>query len=46
MSILEQYAPIVGDDVINQLQQLAKPLQGKSVVHVNSTKLGAAWPKF
>lgn len=40
MSILEQYAPIVGDDVINQLQQLAKPLQGKSVVHVNSTKLG------
>lgn len=40
MRILEQYAPIVGDDVINQLQQLAKPLQGKSVVHVNSTKLG------
>jgi trehalose synthase len=40
MSILEQYAPIVGEDVIDQLQQLAKPLQGKSVVHVNSTKMG------
>ncbi len=40
MSILEQYAQIVGDDVIDQLQQLAKPLRGKSVVHVNSTKLG------
>lgn len=40
MSILDQYAQIVGDDVIDQLQQLAKPLQGKSVVHVNSTKIG------
>ncbi|MBE9136718.1 glycosyltransferase [Nodosilinea sp. LEGE 07088] len=40
MSILDHYAQIVGDDVIDQLQQLAQPLQGKSVVHVNSTKIG------
>ncbi len=40
MSLLNQYASIVGEDVITQLQQLAKPLRGKSVVHVNSTKIG------
>ncbi|RMD70275.1 MAG: glycosyltransferase [Gammaproteobacteria bacterium] len=38
--MLDAYAAIVGEDVINQLQQLAEPLQGKKVVHVNSTRYG------
>ncbi len=38
--ILEQYTPVVGKDVINQLYQLAEPLKGKRVVHVNSTRVG------
>lgn len=40
MNILETYAQIAGEDVIDQLRQLAKPLQGKQVVHVNSTATG------
>ncbi len=38
--ILERYTPVVGVDVIHQLYQLAEPLKGKRVVHVNSTKVG------
>ena len=38
--ILKQYADVVGDDVINHLRQLAAPLKGLKVVHVNSTKEG------
>lgn len=38
--ILEQFIPIVGKDIISQLQQLAALLQGAKIVHVNSTKLG------
>jgi trehalose synthase len=40
MSSIEDYAEIVGDDVISQLRQLAAPLKGMKVVHVNSTRLG------
>jgi len=38
--LLEQYAAVVGEDVINQLKQLASPLKGIKVVHVNSTREG------
>ncbi|MBN2091357.1 glycosyltransferase [candidate division KSB1 bacterium] len=37
---LKEYAKITGDNVIEQLFQLSKPLQGKKVVHVNSTRSG------
>ncbi|MGR9046703.1 MAG: glycosyltransferase [Gammaproteobacteria bacterium] len=39
-TMLEEYAAVTGEDVIRHLQQLAAPLQGKSVVHVNSTRVG------
>jgi trehalose synthase len=38
--MLNQYAPIVGANVIDQLRQLAEPLKGMKVVHVNSTREG------
>ncbi len=38
--ILDRYAAIVGDDVIDQLHQLVTPLKGIKVVHVNSTRQG------
>ncbi|MGJ3247636.1 MAG: glycosyltransferase [Elainellaceae cyanobacterium] len=40
MNILETYARVAGEDVIDQLRQLAEPLKGKRVVHVNSTAVG------
>jgi len=40
MSLLEGYASVAGADVIAQLRQLAAPLQGMRVVHVNSTRTG------
>lgn len=39
-STLENYAKVTGIDVIEHLRQLAQPLQGMNVVHINSTKLG------
>ena len=39
-NLLETYAPFTGQDVITHLQQLAKPLAGMKVVHVNSTRVG------
>ena len=39
-NLLDDYAEIVGDVVIDQLKQLARPLQGMKVVHVNSTREG------
>ncbi len=39
-SLLNQYAKIVGDDVIDQLRQLAVRVEGMKVVHVNSTREG------
>ena len=38
--ILEEYASVAGEDVINQLRQLAERLQGLRVVQVNSTRKG------
>ena len=39
-SLLESYAAVAGEDIIRHLRQLSAPLQGRSVVHVNSTRLG------
>jgi trehalose synthase len=39
-NMLDAYAAIAGADVIRHLRQLAEPLQGKTVVHVNSTRQG------
>ena len=39
-AFLSRYAEIVGDDVVSQLHQLSAPLQGKTVVHINSTSAG------
>lgn len=38
--VLDSYAEVVGEDVIQQLRQLALLLQHLRVVHVNSTRLG------
>jgi trehalose synthase len=40
MSLLEDYERVAGTDVIAQLRQLAAPLAGARVVHVNSTRSG------
>jgi len=40
MTMLEDYAQVVGADVIAHLRQLAAPLAGAKVVHVNSTRSG------
>ncbi|MBN1497906.1 MAG: glycosyltransferase [Spirochaetes bacterium] len=39
-ALLDQYAAIVGNDVIDHLRQLAAPLRGMKIVHVNSTREG------
>jgi trehalose synthase len=39
-TLLESYAEIVGEDVIDHLKQLAKPLTGMKIIHVNSTRQG------
>ncbi|MDY7032560.1 MAG: glycosyltransferase [Thermodesulfobacteriota bacterium] len=39
-SILEKYHKVAGRDVVEHLCQLAKPLKGLRVVHVNSTRIG------
>lgn len=39
-SLLEAYAGVAGQDVIAHLTQLAQPLRGMKVVHVNSTRVG------
>lgn len=40
MTFLDRYAQVTGPDVIAQLRQLAAPLAGATVVHVNSTRTG------
>lgn len=40
MSLLDAYAKVAGEDVIDHLTQLAAPLRGRRVVHVNSTRVG------
>lgn len=39
-NLLEQYSKIVGTEVIDHLRQLANPLRGMKILHVNSTKEG------
>ena len=39
-AMLDLYAQIAGEDVIQHLRQLARRLKGMKVVHVNSTRLG------
>lgn len=39
-NLLDAYAEVAGADVIDQLRQLAAPLRGKKIVHVNSTRTG------
>lgn len=39
-SMLESYATVAGDDVMRHLEQLSTSLRGKTVVHVNSTRVG------
>lgn len=39
-NLLEQYASIVGDVVIDHIRQLAAPLKGMKILHINSTKEG------
>jgi trehalose synthase len=40
MSMLDDYATVVREEVIDHLRQLAEPLKGMRVVHVNSTRVG------
>ena len=38
--LLSQYADAVGAAAVDHLRQLAAPLRGIRVVHVNSTRVG------
>jgi len=40
MSLLDSYTDVAGSDVVAHLRQLATPLQGLKVVHINSTRSG------
>jgi trehalose synthase len=40
MAKLEEYAPVAGKQVIDELYLLADKLQGKSILNVNSTAVG------
>ncbi len=40
MSMLKSYRSIAGSEIVDEIETLAKRLAGKSVVHVNSTKVG------
>ncbi|MBI5250313.1 MAG: glycosyltransferase [Desulfomonile tiedjei] len=40
MSLIESYAAVAGEDVIDHLRQLGNLLKGIKVVHVNSTRVG------
>ncbi|HEX2970213.1 MAG TPA: hypothetical protein VHO46_14035, partial [Bacteroidales bacterium] len=39
-TLLEKYATVVGNEVIDHLRQLAYPLRGMKILHINSTKEG------
>ena len=39
-NLLEKYAQVVGNEVIDHLRQLAYPLKGMKILHINSTKEG------
>lgn len=38
--MLDQYSELLGEETVDQLRQLARPLLGKRIVHVNSTREG------
>ena len=40
MTSIQDYVPVTGEDVIDRLYELARPLRGMKVVHVNSTYVG------
>lgn len=40
MNLLETYSQVCGEGAIDHLKQLAEPLQGMKVVHINSTAVG------
>jgi trehalose synthase len=40
MAKLEEYVPIVGQSVVDDLRRLAEKLKGKCVQHINSTPVG------
>lgn len=40
MRSIEDYAAVAGEQVIDHLRQLAAPLKGMKLVHVNSTRAG------
>lgn len=39
-SLLESYAEVAGAEVVDHLRQLARPLAGMKIIHVNSTRVG------
>lgn len=39
-NLLDAYADLAGHDVVAHLRQLAKPLSGLKIIHVNSTRVG------
>lgn len=39
-TLLDSYAEVVGENVIDHLRQLSEPLKSKRVIHVNSTRYG------
>jgi len=39
-ALLDAYAGAAGEGAVEQLRQLARPLEGRRIVHVNSTKSG------
>jgi trehalose synthase len=38
--VLADYAPIVGEDTIEEIRELARPLAGARVLHINATTFG------
>ncbi len=40
LRLLDRYAEVAGDDVVDHLRQLAAPLAGARMLHINSTKEG------
>ena len=38
--VLEDYRPVIGDERVEEIQQLAAPLAGARVLHVNATSFG------
>ena len=37
---IDRYIPVVGEDVVRRLRELAEPLRGRRVAHVNATSYG------